>query len=366
MRIGFDASKALNPRDGIGRYARELLRALLELDAGVELELFGLPDAAGEAAAREQLWGLPATSGWRTLPGTIDVFHSTAWSVPPGFGGPLVFTCHDLTFLTLPACHTLDNKVHCLTGLLRANLAGAHFLAVSRATAASLDQQVGIGAERVDVIHHGISLDIQPLARREARRRLRERWQIEGAPVLAVGTLEPRKNLVRLIDAYAGLDEELRQAHPLIIAGAGGWKNETLLARCAEIGNDRLRASGATVHRLDPEGDEDLALLYSAAAVFAYPSLAEGFGLPVVEAMACGAPVITSNTSSLPEVAGDAAWLIDPLDTGDIRDALEELLGNPDHRRRLRALGRKRAASFSWAETARRTLDLYRRLAERG
>ncbi len=358
MRIGFDASKALAPRDGIGRYARELLRALAELDAGVELELFGLPAAAGEAEASEELSGLPSHSGWRILPGTIDLFHSTAWNVPPGFRGPTVFTCHDLTFLSHPQCHTLDNKVHCLTGLLRANLAGAHFLAVSQATADSLGQQLGIGAERVDVIHHGLPSDLRPLPRRQARRRLHERWQIDGAPVLAVGTLEPRKNLGRLLDAYAGLDDELRRAHPLVIAGGGGWKNDALLARCAEISN-----SGSTVHRLDPEGDDDLSLLYSAAAVFAYPSLAEGFGLPVIEAMACGTPVITSNASSLPEVAGDAAWLIDPLDTSDLRGALEELLLNPDHRKRLRARGRKRAATFTWAETARRTLDLYRRLA---
>ena len=113
---------------------------------------------------------------------------------------------------------------------------------------------------------------------------------------------------------------------------------------------------------MDPNGDEDLSLLYSAAAVFAYPSLAEGFGLPVVEAMACGAPVITSNVSSLPEVAGDAARLVDPEDTRDIRDALDRLLRDADERQRLRKLGHKRAASFSWAATAHRTLDLYQRL----
>ncbi len=353
MRIGFDASKALAPRDGIGRYARELLRALAV--RGAEVELFGLPGDADEAAAREQLWGLPLGlhRGWRVEPDSIDVFHSTAWNVPPGLQVPMVFTCHDLTFLTHPACHTLDNKIHCLTGLLSANLAGAHFLAVSQATADELHRQLGIDAGRIEVIHHAPSPDLKPLPRNQARRRLHERFRIDGAPILAVGTLEPRKNLGRLLDAYAGLDEDLRRAHPLVLAGGGGWKNEELLARCDGID---------TAHRLDPEADEDLALLYSAAAVFAYPSLAEGFGLPVVEAMACGAPVVTSNVSSLPEVAGEAAWLVDPEDTGDIRGALEELLLNPDHRQRLRDLGRERAASFSWAETARRTLDLYRRL----
>ena len=360
MRIGFDASKALNPRDGIGRYARELLRALTNLDADVKIELYGLPPTVDEAAARDQLWGLPLNlhSDWLIEPDTIDIFHSTAWNVPSSFDGPLLFTCHDLTFLTHPRCHTLDNKVYCLTGLLRANLAGAHFLAVSQATADSLDQQLGIEVGRIDVIHHAPSPDIRPVARAEARRRLRERFHVDGAPVLAVGTLEPRKNLMRLIDAYSDLGDDLRQAHPLVIAGGGGWKNEELLARLAEDGHDRT-----SLHRLDPEGDADLSLLYSAAAVFAYPSLAEGFGLPVIEAMACDTPVITSNVSSLPEVAGDAARLIDPQDTGDIRRALDDLLRSRDERERLRALGRERAASFSWATTAGQTVDLYRRLS---
>ncbi len=356
MRIGFDATKALDPRDGIGRYSRELLRALAKLDGTIKIDLFGLPPAIDETAAREQLGGAIAgcRQDWRIDADAIDVFHSTAWNVPPGIGVPLVFTCHDLTFLTHPACHTIDNKVHCLTGLLRANLAYGHFIAVSQATAGELSRQLGIGTGRVEIIHHAPSPDLEPLPRDQARRRLQERFGIHGAPVLAVGTLEPRKNLVRLIDAYSGLDEELRRDHPLLIAGGGGWKNEQLLARCDDL---------ETVHRLEVAGDGDLSLLYSAAAVFAYPSLAEGFGLPVIEAMACGAPVVTSNLSSLPEVAGDAALLVDPQDTGDIRRAIDDLLRDPDRRQRLRALGRRRAASFSWAETARRTLDLYHRLA---
>ena len=202
MRIGFDASKALKPRDGIGRYARELLRALAALDAGLEIELFGLPPAVSKAEGSEQLEELPFDlhSGWPVEADAIDIFHSTAWNVPPSFNGSMVFTCHDLTFLTHPTFHTLDNKVHCLTGLLRANLTDAHFLAVSKATAESLNQQLGIAGERVDVIHHAPSPDLRPIPRQEARQHLRERWQIQGAPVLAVGTLEPRKNLARLIE----------------------------------------------------------------------------------------------------------------------------------------------------------------------
>ncbi|MCP3963838.1 MAG: glycosyltransferase family 4 protein [bacterium] len=353
MRIGFDVSKALAPRDGIGRYARELLRALTEI--GASLELYGLPAEVGEAVARQQLGDVPHGLhwGWAIEPRAVDVFHSLAWTVPHAYRGPLVYTCHDLTFLTHPGCHLLDNKIHCLSGVLRANLAGAVFHAPSRATADELRRQLGISDEQTHVIPHAPARDLRQVGEAAAARVL-ERFGIGGAPVLAVGTLEPRKNLARLIDAYAGLDESLRQSHPLVLATGGGWKHQTILDRCTDI---------ETAHVLSPRDDGELAALYSAAAVFAYPSLAEGFGLPVLEAMACGAPVVTSNRSSMPEVAGDAARLVDPDDTAQIRQALDDLLRRPDERNRLAALGRERAASFSWIETARQTLDLYLRVA---
>ena len=357
MRIGIDASKAIRPTDGIGRYSRELVRALAALDDGPDLELFGLPPELDETAAREGLAELPPSvglhRGWRLDPSRIEVFHSTAWNVPPGFDGPLVFTCHDLTFLSHPQCHTLSNKIHCVGGLLRGHLAGAVFLAVSEATADALVRTLGIDETGVDVIHSAPASGLQPLTGDDARAALARRFGLDAAPVLAVGTLEPRKNFERLLAAYAGLDEELRRAHPLIIAGGAGWKNEEVHRRVEELG----------ARLLGPIDDADLSVLYSAAAVFAYPSLAEGFGLPVVEAMACGAPVLTSNTSSLPEVAGDAARLVDPHDVEAIRRGLGDLLRHPEERRRLRDLGRERAAGFSWAETARRTYALYRRVA---
>ena len=353
MRIGLDVGKALDSRDGIGRYCRELLAALVAVAPGEELVLFGLPADRPAEELRRRLGDLPpscrvAADGHGD---PLDVFHATSWSMPPGFSGPVVFTCHDLTFLTHPASHTLSNKIHCLTGVLQAHLAAADFIAVSRATADELQRHFGTATDRVHVVHSAASSDFQPVAAAQARRHLQDRFGVDGEPVLALGTLEPRKNLERLLDAYLGLSDDLRQAHPLVIAGGGGWKNAALLARC--------RAHGG-VHLLGPVGDDDLAPLYSAAAVFAYPSLAEGFGLPVVEAMACGAPVLTSDRSALPEVAGEAARLVDPYDAASIRQALDELLRDPRERRRRSRLGLARAAEFSWHRTARQSLDLYR------
>ncbi len=358
MRIGFDVSKALAP-DGIGTCTRQLLRALLELGGGDEIVLTGLLGPVDEPALRDLLADAPG--GWRLLSppatGDVDVLHSLTWSCPPGYRGPLVFTCHDLTFLTHPELHTLDNKLHCATGTLRAVLADATFVAVSRWTAGELQRCFGVPEERIRVVHHAAGPRFRPVDPDEARQRIRESFGVEGPFVLAVGTLEPRKNFERLLTAYGELPEALRRAHPLLLAGGGGWKNAALTARLAQP------ELAATVRRLGRVSEDDLIDLYSAAAVFAYPSLAEGFGLPVLEAMACGAPVLTSQGSALPEVTGDAARLVDPTDTGALGAALHELLESPEERQRLRRLGLARAATFSWRRAATETRDLYRSLA---
>lgn len=357
MRLGFDVSKALAPRDGIGRYGRELLRALiLQASEDDEILLWGAPEDLGAEALRHQLGGLPASC--RPWPGgspheVPDLFHATTWSLPPGLRCPLVFTCYDLTFLTHPELHTLENKIHCLTGLLQARLADATFLAISKATAETLATQLAVPAERTRVIYPAPASDLVALEPSAAHEHLKNRFDLAEGYVLAVGTLEPRKNLSRLLEAHEALDADLRRAHPLVIAGGGGWKNEELLEHCN--GRDGVRLLGEV-------DDDNLAALYGAAALFAYPSLAEGFGLPVVEAMRCGAPVVTSNLSSLPEVAGNAARLVDPVDTEAIHRALDELLRDKQAREELRARGRDRAGDFSWAEAASETWKVYRRV----
>lgn len=360
MRIGLDVSKALQPRDGIGRYTRELLRALATeaTETGDEILLWGVPETVEATTLRRHLGDLPASC----LPfppdflpqGTVDVFHATAWSTPPGLTCPVILTCYDLTFLSHPDHHTLENKIYCLTGVLRARLVDATFLAISQATATALSQDLAVPPERIEIVYPAPTPDLEPVPREAARDHVRQRFDVPGGFVLAVGTLEPRKNLERLVAAHAALDAELRKAHPLVIAGGGGWKNEQLLERCRELDE---------VHLLGQVDDSDLAALYSAADVFAYPSLAEGFGLPIVEAMRCGAPVLTSDISALSEVAGNAARLVDPHDVTAIREALEEMLQDPEACDRLRDLGRQRAAEFSWKESARQTWKLYRRLA---
>ncbi len=173
--------------------------------------------------------------------------------------------------------------------------------------------------------------------------------------VLAAGTLEPRKNLERLLDAWAGLPASLRDEHELVLVGPTGWQAGEILRRAGAGG---VRLTGHVP-------DDELAVLYGGATVFCYPSLYEGFGLPVLEAMRAGAPVITSNVSSLPEVAGDAALLVDPLSVAAISGALAHLLADPSERARLRAAGLARAALFSWERTASELRDVLRRIGAR-
>jgi glycosyltransferase involved in cell wall biosynthesis len=176
-----------------------------------------------------------------------------------------------------------------------------------------------------------------------------------GRPyVLAVGTLEPRKNLERLIAAWGRLPPALQDSHTLALVGPRGWDDAPILSAA--------RAAGAQL--LGGVTDDELRALYAGAAAFVYPSLYEGFGLPVLEAMAAGAPVITSNVSSLPEVAGDAALLVDPRDEAAIAEAIERVVTDPTLADDLRARGRPRAAAFSWARTARETLAVLSGLAD--
>lgn len=364
-RFGLDVSK-LADSDGIGQTTRQLLIALRPLlDDDEELWLYApLPGRDGPltAADVERLAGAPGTH--ERFRGAADpagdeltCYHATSWVQPTGLVAPTLFSCYDLTVLDHPECHTLGNRLHCLEGLLAARLAGAHFLAISRGTADRLAHWFEVPAEELSVVYPAPAEDFEPLSDDAAREHLRRRFGLDAAPVLAVGTLEPRKNLARLVEAWGRLDPELRRAHPLVLAGSPGWHDAAAF--------DRLLAEPqhTGVHRLGWVESEDLVALYSAAAIFAYPSLGEGFGLPIVEAMACGAPVITSAGGATEETAGGAARLVDPLDSGSITSALEALLTDPAARQDLRDRGLERAHAFSWQNTARHTLDLYRRLA---
>lgn len=363
MRVGFDVAKVFGPRDGIASYTTSLLEVLAaraESSGEFSLHLYAGDVDAGPGDWEQALGHLPASAmrhpSRHPDRDDLDLFHTTSFTDTGFFDGPVLFTVHDLTFLTHPEYHRSVNRAHCLRATLRAIWQDAILAVDSQATADEVRRWFHVPSERMQVVYPApasvfVALEDGELA--AAKRRLADRFGLESPFVLSVGTLEPRKNVARLIEAYLGLDQALRSDTSLVLVGDGGWKQqEVFTAERPE-----------SVRRLGKVEERDLVALYNAASVVAYPSLVEGFGLPVVEAMACGTPVLTSNVSSLVEVGGDAAVCVDPLDVPAIRGGLESLLGDPSLRRRCREAGFRHAAGFSWHTAADQVIAIYREMA---
>jgi alpha-1,3-rhamnosyl/mannosyltransferase len=363
VRVGIDIGKALDaPLDGVCRYGRGLLSGLMALDDGHEYLLYPLVAPASRQRFAEVFPEAPPRFRFQErrapAPGEVDVFHSTSAAVPLGATAPLVFTLHDLTFLSHPASHRLDNRLHCLRGLARALARGARLLAVSEATRADAQRLLGLARDRVEVCHHGVDPRFRP-ASPERVAELRARLGLLEPYVLTVGTLEPRKNLAALVAAFADLPDAQRRRFRLAVAGGEGWLDRDPRLLAAELG------LGERVTWLGAVPDADLPALYSGAELFAFPSLYEGFGLPPLEAMACSTAVLTSRVAALPEVVGDAALLVEPTSVESIRDGLAALLADPARRGELGRAGRERAAGFTWERAARQTRALYEAAARK-
>jgi glycosyltransferase involved in cell wall biosynthesis len=382
VRFLIDARPALDPRrTGVGRYAEELLRELPRADPGATyvawyLHARGLlrPRRFFERAPNleERASRFPARVfqpvSWRLgvprvewLAGGFDAGLATNF-LPPATARPerWVLVVHDLAFERFP-----DTAPH-IDGRWRRRFAEAlarcaAVVVPSRATAADLAELHGVGPERVHVVPHGIRSEAfaPPPDAAERARRVRERFGIGGGYVLFVGGIEPRKNLVRLVRAFASAATD---AWLVLAGGPVRWHPRAAAELDAEVA--RLPAPvRARVVRTGYLRDEDRLPLLWGAELLAYPSLAEGFGLPVLEAFAAGVPVLCSRASSLPEVAGEAALLVDPLDEGAIAEAIERLLGDQGLRARLREAGLERCRLFTWRRTAQATAAVLRTVA---
>ncbi len=289
--------------------------------------------------------------------GPLALFHATDFVLPPVRPSTqTVLTVHDLTFARAPEAASLRLKRYLDRVVPRSVRRADHVLADSQATKDDLIALYGTPPEKIDVLLSGVNPRFQPVQEAGTLAAVRARYGLGDAPyLLAVSTVQPRKNYERLIRALAALPADLSHIH-LVIAGGRGWLQVPIYAAVDELGlRDR-------VHFIGFAADEDLPALYSAACGFALPSLYEGFGLPVLEAMACGTPALTSNVSSLVEVAGDAALLVDPLSVEDICAALVRLLTDEPLRAALIERGFRQAAQFTWARAAAQLHALYRRL----
>jgi glycosyltransferase involved in cell wall biosynthesis len=374
-RTWIDLSSAAHDRAGMGRYQSSLARALLALGAPVGVFLHdragsrlrpplsdvdtlsaGMPLRRWRLRAAASYFGAPSLD--RALPG-VRRFHATDHLLPKLSSARSIFTLHDTAYLRYPEYYLPRNRIYLRIMMPRFLRRADRVIVVSEHTRVDALRHYGLEPGKVHVIPEGVDpwfTPEQPRARIDA---VRGRFGLPGRYVLSVGTIQPRKNLATLLDAYA----VLRRREPdlgLVIAGALGWLYESFFDRRRALGlEDAVVVTGAVP-------DEDLPAMYAGAEVFAYPSVYEGFGLPPLEAMACGTPVASSNATSLPEVVGDAGALVEPLDVDAWVTEIDRLLHDEARRRELRGRGLARARTFTWERAARRTLEVYGSLPEPG
>ena len=389
MQIGFGVSalcKGLNGGglDGIGNYTRELLWRMhapsaaepswdhIPRDAGVNLvpfafgcaiapELAGVPGVSLGRYSVNAAWSVATGAncmGIRSLSRQVDLIHATDHYVPKCSAVPVVATLMDAIPLSHPQWVRSEFRSIKNALWIRAAQWADAVITISEYSKSELTRWAGIPSDRITVIPLGVSdrwyqdVPAAELARVKSAYALPEQFFV------SLGTLQPRKNVGGSILAHRALDPATRSKAPLLIIGRAGWKCEDVIEL---IGGE---TSSGAVRWLQHVPDADLLPILKSATGLVFPSLAEGFGLPVLEAFAAGVPVITSNTTSLPEVAGDAAIAIDPNDTVAIRDAMRELLEDPDFADQLRSRGLKRARQFTWDDCVTRTVEVYRKAAD--
>lgn len=364
MKIALDVSQIVYSGTGVGNYTHSLVKSLLELETDHEFLLY-----AGVLRRQKYLDNLKSLepfskASWKTLPvppkiaarvfnrvnfpienmiGNFDVFHASDWTHPYS-NRPTLTTVHDLIFKVYP--ETVERGVFETQEKRMSRVVeyAAHIIADSQSTKDDIVKYYYFDPDRISVIHLAADPAYKPAKIKEINR-VKKRYGIKGKYILSLGTKEPRKNLAGAVSAF----RLLKDTHPdlqLIIVGRYGWGTPP------EFESEGIIETGFAP-------DEDLPPLYSGAEAFLYPSLYEGFGLPVLEAMSCGTPVVTSNVSSLPEVTGTAGILVDPKDVTAIATGIKKALKSKE---KLSAASLKRAARFTWEKTARETLSVYEKI----
>lgn len=364
MLIGIDASRAtITQRTGTEGYSLHIIRGLLAQGSNHRFRLYfrdNPPDELFPAQdnvefrviKRERLWthrGLgPAVR--REKPDVLFVpAHVIPW--PNVSNVPSVVTTHDLGYLHYPNKHPLLERLHLSWSTRHSTRIARRVIAVSQATAADLIALNGVPESKIRVVHSGVDEMLKPVHDQKKIADLKERLDIPGPYILHVGSIQARKNLQRLVDAFEEIKDEHRNIS-LVLAGRAGWGYERLVDYIEQV----CRGDHVILPGYIP--DDDLPTLYSGAEVYAFPSLYEGFGFPALEAMACNAPVICANTSSLPELVGDAALTVAPTDVNGLSDALRRVLGDQDLRKDLIKRGSERVKAFTWEACAHTTLGV--------
>lgn len=371
--IAIDYTPAIRQSAGIGRIIRGQVQALIELNPGYDLRLFvvGKARKADRAAAPLPLHATPIDERnmvrlWHRLNmpaprvdwftgGPLDLFHATDFVMAPNRARRKVLTVHDLAFYfypnaAMPSLHRYLNVV-----VPRSVERADHILADSRNTAIDLHEQWQVPQDQITVVQGAVDhKHFRPIGETARQATVRERYGIGDRPfILGLSTLEPRKNFERLIQAYSQARNDAGIEHRLVIGGKKGWLYDAIFEQVQQLHlEDHVLFPGFVA-------DEDLPSLYSAAQFFAFPSLYEGFGLPIIEALACGTPVLTADNSCLPEAGGPGAIYVNAEDVNSIADGIVRLATDSKLRSELSAAGIDHAAGFTWKRSAGQLLDAY-------
>ena len=364
MNIAIDASRAAVAKwGGQENYAYYLINALAQVDQRNHYTLYTSREPVRPFPKNERIQTnvMPFPRLWtqvrlaaETFRSTHDVLFMPVHAIPYIRRSSLktVVTIHDLAFERNPEYHRFLGSLYLRQYMRYSAKHATHLIAVSEVTKRDLMELYRVPEEKITVVYEAYDPHVFHTVEAREAARVAAQYKITNPFLLFVSTIQPRKNIVRLIEAFSRIDTDAE----LILAGKPGWKNEEIYASPKKFGvADRVRFLG---HIPDP----DLNALMNAARALVYPSLFEGFGLEILEAMACGTPVITSNVSSMPEIAGDAGLLVDPYNVQDIADACERVLSDEELHRSLREKGFARAAEFSWEKAARETLAVFERV----
>jgi glycosyltransferase involved in cell wall biosynthesis len=376
IRIAIDYTPAIRQRAGIGRIIRGQIQALVRLAPDFDLRLFvaGPVEEADRKAAPLPLHATPISernlvrlwhrlgSPWPRVEwftgGKLDLFHATDFVIAPSTARRKLVTVHDLAFLFYPEA-AMPSLHHYLNVVVPRSVRRAdHLLADSYHTARDLQEQWQVPPERITVVQGAVDhTHFRPITDLAQQAAVRSRYGIGDQPyILGLSSLQPRKNFARLIEAFHLARQAASLPHRLIIGGGKGWLYDEIFAKVQQLG------LAEHVHFPGYIADEDLPALYSAADFFAYPSLYEGFGLPIIEALACGTPVLTADNSCLPEAGGPGALYVPAEDVNKIAEAILQLAQDEALRAQLRTAGQAHAAQFTWERSARQLLSAYERL----
>lgn len=365
MKLGLTAlNSAYQHIDGIGVYTQNLLKHFAtkhyDIKAIPYQSLSNLPYSCDAFLPHPLALASAFTpiGPWlnRHIEKNIDIFHCTNYLIPRFKKIPVVATLFDAIMLKHPEWN--HDKLLPLKNYLKKRSAqwADHYITISKAMIPDLVNYWNVDEKKISVTHLGVADIWFETISEEDRNKVLQKYNLKNKFVLSVGTLQPRKNIARLIEAYQCLPLELQKEYPLVLVGKNGWQTDELIK---------------TIHQLEEKNIlrwlsyvtlDDLRALYQSAALFAFPSLSEGFGLPLLEAFASKTPVLTSNSSSLPEIAGEAALLIDPYNTEEITHGLLTLLTQPSSRNQLIQLGSERVRQFSWQKCAQDTYKIYQAL----